>query len=67
MKKEFSEIIALWPSISSLADDIEGVTQQAVYKWSERNSIPSKYWMVVIASARKHRIKGVTMMRLASI
>lgn len=67
MTENIENIINLWPSISSLAEDIEGVSEHGVYKWRKRRNIPAKYWKSVVASARKHKISGITFKRLAAV
>lgn len=42
-----------------------GLHFQTVRQWRRRDSIPSQYWTVVIATARKHKILGVTLDRFA--
>jgi hypothetical protein len=56
---DFAELISLWPSMNLLARDI-GLPTETVAAWKRRNSIPYKSWRVVIASAQKNGIPGIT-------
>lgn len=55
------DIIDLWPSRSALADDIhaddDSVTLQAVHKWAQRNSIPSRYHAVLLRAAPRRGVE----------
>ena len=51
-----SDIIARWPCVEVLADDV-GVEPIAVTRWGQRNSINAKHDMALIAAARRRRIK----------
>jgi hypothetical protein len=63
------DLIALWPSLQALADDLSytGVTILAVRKWSHRKRIPSEYWFAVVNAAAERGIKGVTLEALAEL
>lgn len=64
--KGFTEIIAKWPSLAALADDlgVQYVTAQAMWR---RGRISSSYWNALIAGAARRGIEGVTLEVLASI
>jgi hypothetical protein len=50
----FRDVIALWPSHRSMATAI-GTTLGSVQKWSERDSIPPRWWAAIISSAEARR------------
>ena len=55
METTHKDILELWPSYKTLADDIEA-DYYTVMKWKERNSIPAAYWRRVVESAHKRDI-----------
>lgn len=59
-----SDIISLWPSYSSLAEDL-GVKAHAVQKWKMRDSIPGEYWTRIAEDAQRRGLAGVTLETLA--
>jgi len=61
-----ADIIALWPHIRSLAEDL-GVKEASVRKWKDRDSIPAEYWLPLVAAAERRGIPGVTLELLAQI
>ncbi|CAB4196133.1 hypothetical protein UFOVP1299_57 [uncultured Caudovirales phage] len=62
----FCEIMALWPNRAELQRDC-GVKYTTAQQWWSRNSIPSKYWMVLIASAEKRGLPGLSLEVFAGI
>lgn len=52
----FDELINQWPSLGEMATDL-GVQYVNVYRWKERNSIPTKYWVPLIEAARRRKIR----------
>lgn len=59
-------LLALWPTQEVLASDI-GATVPAIRKWLQRGSIPSEYWLALVASAEARKIRAVTFQVLASM
>lgn len=64
--KTFPSIISLWPTISSLAEDlgVQYVTAQAMVR---RQRIPPRYWNALVAGAQRRGFSGVTLSALADI
>lgn len=62
----FTDVLALWPSLSALAGDI-GVPYGVAKQWRMRNSIPPEHWQALIAAAKERRIAGVTADALTAI
>ena len=62
----FACIIARWPTISALADDlgVQYVTAQAM---ARRQRIPSRHWNSLVAGAQRRGFDGVTLNLLADI
>ena len=62
-----SDIIDLWPDPApvTLAEDLE-ITANHLRTLKYRDKIPSKYWLGVVRSARKHKIHGLTLLLLAN-
>jgi len=54
----FRAVIELWPSREAMAAEL-GARPQAVSKWWQRNSIPSAWWVLIVASPVA-RAAGVT-------
>ena len=54
--KSFVEIIAAWPGIDVLANDM-GVDIEMVIGWRKRDSIAAKHWKRLLQIARKRNIK----------
>lgn len=46
------DIISLWPRRADLASDV-GVSVDAVHKWAQAGSIPARYQLGVLSSARQ--------------
>ena len=55
MKITHAEIIDLWPSMRVLADEINESLPK-VNQWKARNSIPSKFWVSLVALAQNRDI-----------
>lgn len=62
----FREVIRAWPDTATLAEDI-GARTKTVRQWLFRDRIPAPFWSPVSDAARKRRIPGVTVERLASL
>ena len=52
----FRDVINAWPSTAELAEDIDEKVA-TVFKWRERDRIPSGKWVVLLAAAKKRHIK----------
>lgn len=46
----------MWPSPIELAGDL-GIKTDRARKWRERNSIPARYWDVLVSAAKKRGFK----------
>lgn len=64
--ESFVDVIALWPSLSALADDL-GLPYGVVKQWRMRNSIPAERWQSLIAAAQVRDIAGITADSLAAL
>lgn len=64
--KKFSDVIALWPRVTDLADDI-GQDSNKIYLWKYRDSIPQMYWQGVVFAARTRGYTQVTTELLTSL
>lgn len=62
----FREVIGLWPSLGEFAQDI-GVVENTAKLMRFRDSIHSKYWVKIVDSAKTRKIKGISLVLLASI
>lgn len=49
MVTNFRAVVALWDSFDEMASEI-GHTREAVRKWSERDAIPSDWWLAILRS-----------------
>jgi len=58
--KDARTLIHQWPSVAEFAKSV-GVPYQRARQWKDRNSIPSKYWHVVMSAAEGEGIKGLTL------
>ncbi len=72
MYKTHREILDLWPSVQSVADDLNQYGPHRVHtghisSFKSRSSLPPGYWPALIAGARARRISGVTFRALAEI
>lgn len=65
----FRDIIDMWKSRLDLEADLSeyGVTRNTIAKWYERDSIPSRFWVGLTHAARRRRLIGATIARLAMI
>lgn len=59
MDPDFDALLALWPRSSVLARDI-GVSYQTVRAWIRRGQVPVTYWPLLIDSARRFGLPGIT-------
>jgi len=54
-------IVALWPSRSDLAADIDSaedpISVDRIYKWCQRSSIPPKYFSRIIRAAARRGLR----------
>ena len=57
--KTFRDVIALWPSMSELARDVDAPIQ-TVAAWKRRDRIPDEYWNCVLDAAKSRKLKSVT-------
>lgn len=57
--QSFRDVIAKWPSIEALADDV-GAKPVAVLKWRVRGTIPPRYWPALVRASLVREIAGVT-------
>lgn len=64
--KTFRDIIDAWKTQEALAEDLSISVNHLSIMWN-RDSIPPQYWAALVASARRRRIRGVTLKRLADI
>lgn len=69
--QSFRAIIAAWsehPELSKaqMARDL-GITQHALWKSEQRDFIAAEHWLDLVAAAKRHGIKGVTLQRLAEL
>jgi len=64
--KSFSEVLALWPSLSDLAADLS-LPYGVVKQWRRRNSIPSDRWQALVLAAQRRGHGFVTAELLAAI
>ena len=62
-----SDIIDLWPDPApvTLAEDLN-IKPNHLRTMKYRDGIPSKYWLGMVRSARKHKIRGVSLLLLAN-
>ena len=67
MFTSFRDIIALWPTMVVLADEIS-VPHSIVLKWKQNDTIPAKYWQRIISSALKrgHALTAEDFARVAA-
>ena len=56
--RSVKHLLRLWPSLAECAADIP-CGYEAVKQWSNRQSIPVRYWPDVIASAERRGIAGI--------
>lgn len=62
----FQKIIELWPSREAMAADIPDAGAWTVSKWWQRNTIPSEWWLAVLATD-KARDAGLNAELLAKL
>lgn len=60
----FADIIGLWPSAADFGRDV-GVSEVRARAWKNRNSIPPRFWRLVVAAAGRRGIEQVTLEALA--
>lgn len=60
------EIVALWPSVVSLANDL-GAPAPKVRQWHYRDRIPSAHWANVIMNVKRHFGIVITMAEIATM
>jgi hypothetical protein len=66
MYKTFREIIKLWPSYQTLADDV-GASYVTAKQWHVRDRIPSRAWQSLVDAAKQRKYAGVTLETLANL
>jgi hypothetical protein len=59
------EIIARWPTQQSIKEDLNLKNRETVAMWYMRNRIPDRYWIALVAAAKKRGAK-LTLAELAS-
>ncbi len=64
--KSYAEIIAHWPSLVALAEDL-GVNYVTAQQMKVRGSISAAHWKRLVAGAQKRGIEGVTLDVLAQL
>jgi hypothetical protein len=62
----FSEVLALWPTLSELAADLD-LPYGVVKQWRRRNSIPSDKWQALVLAAQRRGHRRITAELLTSI
>lgn len=60
-----SDLISKWPTIVAFASAV-GCGYEAARKMSDRESIAPEHWPAVVAAAKAHGVKGVTLNWLAA-
>jgi len=60
----FRSIIDRWPTIAAFATEV-GEKYPTVAAWRQRDSIPPRYWSVVVKAARDRGMTDVTFETLA--
>jgi transposase-like protein len=58
-----TNIIAKWPSVSALADDL-GIATVTVRAWRTRG-IPAHRWTAIVRAAQARALRGVSLAALA--
>lgn len=66
LMEHFQEVLAKWPSLDDVAADTKA-NVVAVRKWWQRNAIPSRFWLPLVAGAKQRNIRGITVEALAAI
>lgn len=56
---EVAELIGMWPSRQSFADDV-GANIEAVQKWIQSGRIPARWMLSVMDAAKRRGHKHVT-------
>ena len=65
-KTSFRSIIAKWPSLAEFARDL-GVSENTAKQMRTRDSIGIEHWQNLLASAKRRKIRGVTVEVLARL
>ena len=63
-KTSFKTIIDLWPTYEELAI-VMGVTSHAVKQMRHRNSIPARYWVLIVEAAADEGFGMISYEKLA--
>jgi hypothetical protein len=63
---DFTGVIALWPSASALAADLN-LPPSTIRAWKSRNHIPPDVWRGMVQSASNHGIRGLTYVILTGL
>jgi hypothetical protein len=63
----FREIIAWWPTMKALSDDLD-VPDVLPRQWKARDLIPATHWEALLETkvARKHRLTAMQLIKLAA-
>lgn len=57
--KDVHSVLKMWPDFDVIAEDC-AISKDAVWQWVKRRRVPSKQNPNLIASAKKHKIKGIS-------
>ena len=52
----FQDVIDLWPTARSLAEDV-GENTATVHKWRQRDNIPGEKWLALVEAAKRRGFK----------
>jgi hypothetical protein len=63
--QSFADLLSLWPSLARISDEL-AVPYDTVMAWKRRNSVPFEYWVPLLASAKRNKIRGISMEILAA-
>jgi hypothetical protein len=63
--QSFANLLSLWPSLARISDEL-AVPYDTVMAWKRRNSVPYEYWSALMASAKRNKIRGISMELLAA-
>lgn len=66
MSESYKQLIDRWPSLEAFAQDVR-VKCNTAKQMRLRDSVPSEYWLEMVASAERRQIAGVTLDALATI
>ena len=63
----FQDVIDLWPTARSLAEDLDENTA-TVHKWRQRNNIPGEKWLALSQAAQRrgYKVPLISLARLGA-